>query len=118
MNLPIPATIAFRHGREELEALKFTGSPHKSLLYLSCSGISVRPGKPPAFTRLGDGHAAPESLCKDDTLPRLIDAALSGKPEDAMHESWVLRIPEERKAGETFLGGDPESFRRLWTGME
>jgi len=117
-NLKVPASISFRHGREDLEDFARTGAPEKTLLYLSTSGISVRPGKQPSFTRLGDGHAAPESLCKDDTLPRLIDAAISGKPEDALHESWALRAPEERRAGETFLGNDPEAFKRLWTGQE
>lgn len=29
-----------------------------------------------------------------------------------------MRQPEERRAGETFLGHDPESFKRLWTGQE
>ena len=37
--------------------------------------ILVRPGRPPAITKTGDSHAAPESLCRDDCLPRLIDAA-------------------------------------------
>jgi hypothetical protein len=117
-NVKVPASISFRHGREDLEDLARTGKPLKTLLYLSTSGISVRPGKQPSFTRIGDGHAAPETLCKDDTLPRLIDAAVSGKPEDALHESWVMRAPEERRAGETYLGYDPESFKRLWTGHE
>merc|ERR1719253_406688 len=117
-NVKVPASISFRHGREDLEDLARTGKPLKTLLYLSTSGISVRPGKQSSFTRIGDGHAAPETLCKDDTLPRLIDAAVSGKPEDALHESWVMRAPEERRAGETYLGYDPESFKRLWTGHE
>jgi len=114
-NLKVPASISFRNGREDLEDFARTGAPSKTLLYLSCSGISVRPGKQPSFTRMGDGHAAPETLCKDDCLPRLIDAAVSGKPEDSLHESWLLQCPEERRAGETFLGHDPESFKRLWT---
>lgn len=117
-NLKVPASISYRHGREDLEDLARTGDPTKTLLYMSTSGISVRPGKQPSFTRLGDGHAAPESLCNDDCLPRLIDAAASGKPEDSLHESWILRQPEERRAGETFLGHDPESFKRFWTGPE
>merc|ERR1719261_749392 len=117
-NLKVPASISYRHGREDLEDLARTGDPTKTLLYMSTSGISVRPGKQPSFTRLGDGHAAPESLCNDDCLPRLIDAAISGKPEDALHESWALRAPEERRAGETFLGNDPEAFKRLWTGQD
>jgi hypothetical protein len=117
-NLKMPASISFRHGREDLEDFARTGNPQKTLLYLSTSGITVRPGKQPAFTRYGDGHRAPESLCKDDTLPRLIDAAASGKPEDSLHESWAMRTPEERRAGETFLGPDPETFKRLWTGPE
>jgi hypothetical protein len=89
-----------------------------SIVYFSTTGITVRPGKPPACTRLGDGHAAPQSLCQDDCLPRLIDAAASGKPEDALHESWATRSPEERRAGEIFLGHDPESLKRFWTGAE
>merc|ERR1719217_1169406 len=116
MNLKTPASVYYRHGREDLEELQSMAAPGKSLLYLSCSGMTVRPGKPIAFTRLGDGHAAPESLCRDDCLPRLIDAAATGRPEDTLHESWFLRTPEERRAGETFLGHDPEAFRRLWTG--
>lgn len=118
VNLKVPASLSYRHGREDLEDLSRTGAPGKSFLYLSTSGISARPGKQPSFTRMGDGHAAPESLCKDDTLPRLIDAAASGKPEDSLHESWALRVPEERCAGENFLGLDPEVFKRLWTGPE
>jgi len=117
-NLKVPASISYRHGREDLEDFARTGGPTKTLLYLSTSGISVRPGKQPSFTRLGDGHAAPESLCHDDCLPRLIDAAASGKPEESLHESWVLRAPEERRAGETFLGHDPQSFKRLWIGED
>jgi hypothetical protein len=70
------------------------------------------------MTRAGDGHAAPESLCKDDCLPRLIDAAASGQPEDSLHESWILRSPEERRAAESFLGYDPEALQRLWTGAD
>lgn len=115
MNLKVPASISFRHGREDLEDFARTGASMKSLLYLSCSGISVRPGKAPAVTRGGDGHAAPESLCKDDCLPRLIDAAASGRPEDSLHESWLLRAPDERRAGESFLGYDPEAFKRFWS---
>jgi hypothetical protein len=115
-NLKTPASISYRTGREDLEDLARTGTPMKSLLYLSCSGISVRPGKPPGFTRNGDAHAAPESLCHDDCLPRLIDAAASGRPEDSLHEGWAMRSPEERRAGETFIGHDPQTFRRFWTG--
>jgi len=118
MTLKVPASLSYRHGREDLEDLSRTGAPGKAFVYLSTSGISVRPGKQPSFTRMGDSHAAPASLCKDDTLPRLIDAAASGKPEDSLHESWALRVPEERRAGENYLGLDPEVFKRLWTGPE
>merc|ERR1712232_238215 len=117
-NLKVPAAISYRHGREDLEDLARTGESMKSLLYLSVSGITVRPGKPPACTRLGDGHAAPESLCKEQCLPRLIDAAASGRPEDALHETWPVLAPQARRDGENFLGFDPESVRRFWTGEE
>jgi len=117
-NLKAPASISYRHGREDLEDFARTGAPLKCLLYLSCSGITIRPGKAPGFTRRGDGHAAPESLCTDDCLPRLIDAAASGQPEDALHESWAVRTPVDRQAGEIFLGHDPQSVQRFWTGEQ
>jgi len=117
-NLKLPATISYRHGREDLEDLIRTGGRKKAFLYLSCSGITARPGKPESYTRLGDGHAAPQSLCNEDCLPRLIDAAASGKAEDTFHESWSLLAEQERSEGEIFLGNDPESLKRFWTGAE
>jgi hypothetical protein len=116
--LKVPAAISYRHGREDLEDLARSGAESKALLYLSCSGLTVRPGKKPQFTRIGDSHAAPASLCKEDCLPRLIDAAASGKPEDALHESWAMCLPEERREAEMFLGHDPESISRFWTGEQ
>merc|ERR1719491_709331 len=113
-NIKVPSAISFRTGREDLEQLVRTAAPMQSFLYLSCSGITVRPGKPPSYTRVGDAHAGPESLCKNDCLPRLIDAAASGRPEEFFHESWASLLDEERRAGETYLGGDPESIKRFW----
>merc|ERR550514_1755341 len=115
MNLKVPAVISYRIGREQLEALAETGCPNGGvLLYLSTCGISVRPGRPPAVTRTGDSHAAPESLCKDDCLPRLIDAAASGRPEESLHASWLARMGPERRMAEAFLGYDPQGLRRFW----
>merc|ERR1719161_2632960 len=51
---------------------------------------------------------------KDDTLPRLIDAVASGKPEEALHVSWYSRIPAERRQAEAFLGYDPQGIKRFW----
>jgi len=116
MHLKTPAAISYRHGREDLEDLIRTGAAQKTFLYLSISGITVRPGKPPQCTRMGDAHAAPQSLCMNQCLPRLIDAAVSGRPEDALHETWQLLTPEERKAGENYLGHDPQGLKRFWTG--
>lgn len=116
MNLRTPAAIAFRSGREDLEALACTAPQGKCLLYLSTCGMSVRPGKPVSYTRLGDGHAAPESLCKEDCLPRLIDSAAWGQPEDAIHMSWAGLVPEARRESEAFLGYDPQNLRRFWVG--
>lgn len=39
-------------------------------------------------------------------------------PEQARYKSWVLRMPEERRAAEIFLGQDPQSLKRFWTGVE
>lgn len=116
--LKVPAAISYRHGREDLEDFARSGAKKKVLLYLACSGVNVRPGKQPAFTRLGDTHAAPESLLTHDCLPRLIDAAASESPEDALHESWPSLLSQDRRAGELFLGHDPESLKRFWTGVE
>merc|ERR1719487_1435283 len=85
------------------------------MLYLSCSGISVRPGRAPAVTRNGDGHAAPESVCKQDCINRLIDAAASGRPEEALHQSWRERVPDTRRQAEAFLGYDPSALKRFWS---
>merc|ERR550537_428994 len=116
MNLNTPSSVQYRFGREDLEELACTAPPLACFLYLSTCGMSVRPGKPVGYTRLGDGHAAPESLCKDDCLPRLMDAVMTGRPEDAFHVSWADRVPQERRDGEAFLGYDPQGLRRFWNG--
>jgi len=112
--LHVPATVFYRHGREDLERLIDTGAPGKAFLYLSNSGFQFQKGRF-MLTREGDGHAAPVSLLQNDLLPRLLDAVMSGRPEEYLHETWLDLLPPERREGEAFIGYDPHGLPRFWT---
>mmetsp|Transcript_45730 Transcript_45730/g.106157 ORF Transcript_45730/g.106157 Transcript_45730/m.106157 type:complete len:1040 (+) Transcript_45730:117-3236(+) len=112
--LRVPATVFYRHGREDLERLIDTGAPGKAFLYLSNSGFQFQKGQF-MITREGDNHAAPASLMQHDLLPRLLDAVMSGRPEEYLHETWLDLLSPARREGEAFLGYDPTGLMRFWT---
>jgi len=111
--LQVPATVYYRHGREDLERVIDTGAPGKAWLYLASSGFQFSKGQF-MCTREGDNHAAPASLFQNDLLPRLLDAVMSGKPEEYIHETWYDLIPARRREEEAYLGYDPQGLSRFW----
>mmetsp|Transcript_23685 Transcript_23685/g.54705 ORF Transcript_23685/g.54705 Transcript_23685/m.54705 type:complete len:1036 (+) Transcript_23685:35-3142(+) len=112
-HLQVPATVYYRHGREDLERVIDTGAPGKAWLYLAASGFQFSKGQF-MCTREGDDHALPATLLQDDLLPRLLDAVISGKPEEYIHESWYDLIPAKRREEEAYLGYDPQGLSRFW----
>jgi poly [ADP-ribose] polymerase 7/11/12/13 len=118
--LPKGITIVLTHGsrdatfprkRDELQELVKTGSPNKCMLYYVPDSGKLRNG---VYIREGDGHTQ-QSLVKNDCLPRLLDAAMSGVPEMHVLHTWQHFLSQDRQKAETALGlGPPGSLRRYW----
>jgi hypothetical protein len=119
-SLPSGISIVLTHGsrdetfpreRGKLQELVKTGSPNKCMLYyVPDSGVLPKGG----HTRRGDGHNQ-QSLVKNNCLPRLLDAAMSGVPEIHMLHTWQDFLTPDRQKAETALGlGPPESLRHYW----
>jgi len=118
--LPPNMTVVIAHGandevyqrpRAELEQIMQTGAPNSTLLYYTGNSGPMPCGR---LTRVGDMHNM-ESLLHYQTLPRLVDAALSpAGPEISLLESWRDRITDSRLVGEQWLGLTPELLKRFW----
>lgn len=106
-----PVQLVYRCGREALEELIKTGSPGKCFLYLSTTGFTIG-GK--RTKRVADRHDM-ESIKHDDCLPRLVDAVISGRPEQHMIETWRTLLPNERQHAEDGLGHHPQQLQRFWS---
>lgn len=121
MGLPAGAKIVIAHGsndesyrwhREDLQNLILTAAPNKCMLYYTANSGQMASG---SLTRLGDGHVM-QSLLTHDTLPRLVDAALSSVgPEMHFIRSWRQQLGDVRLEAQHFLGYSPERLRHLWT---
>jgi len=118
--LPEGVPVVLAHGandevyptnRADLERLVATGTPNCCFLYYTANSGQVSPG---VMTRGGDMHNM-ESLLHNDTLPRLIDAALSPDgPEVHMVRTWREQLREGRLQAERWLGYRPERLRERW----
>lgn len=101
--------------RAELEQIMATGAPNRTLFYYTGNSGALPGGR---LTRMGDMHNM-ESLMHYQTLPRLIDAALSNSgPELSFIQSWRDRITDGRLVGEQWLGYTPELLKRFWASSQ
>ncbi|CAE7268571.1 PARP15 [Symbiodinium sp. KB8] len=120
MRLPAAASIVLAHGsndeaylwnRGDLEELMTTGPANRCLLYYTANSGHLASG---SLTRLGDRHVM-GSILQNNTLPRLVDAALSFMgPELHLIESWRNQLSESRLEAQHWLGYSLERLRRLW----
>ena len=120
MRLPAAASIVLAHGsndeaylwnRGDLEELMTTGPANRCLLYYTANSGYLASG---SLTRLGDRHVM-GSILQNNTLPRLVDAALSPMgPELHLIESWRNQLSESRLEAQHWLGYSLERLRRLW----
>lgn len=102
------ADNTYKWTRAELEELIATVGPDKALLYLSevDEDNKTRPKS--------DGHDM-VSLLKNDLILRLVDAAATGRPEDALHMSWLQFLSPGRLAAEQALGAyKPSNITEKW----
>jgi len=123
INVVLPVPLVFRYGREDLEKLIRTGTPGMCYLYLSATGynkstmsgspVSFQPGQP--TSRLGDEHDQ-ASLRRFGCLSRLVDGAISRRPEMYMIETsthgWQMEgreldLAQRRHSVERQLGWSP-----------
>ena len=110
MRLPAAASIVVAHGsndeaylwmRGDLEELMTTGPPNRILLYYTGNSGYLASG---SLTRLGDRHVI-SSLLQNNTLPRLVDAALSPMgPELHLVQSWRSQLSDSRLEAQHYLG--------------
>jgi len=104
--------IVWPRSRADLERLAQSATPNMCFMYYTCNSGYV--GSSGGYTRKGDEHNM-LSLLAYDCLPRLIDAAISGQPEQHMYRSWLARLPPQRLSSEKWLGYSPEQLRQHWT---
>eukprot|EP00928_Gymnodinium_smaydae_P038233 TRINITY_DN26412_c0_g1_i3.p1 TRINITY_DN26412_c0_g1~~TRINITY_DN26412_c0_g1_i3.p1 ORF type:complete len:574 (-),score=114.05 TRINITY_DN26412_c0_g1_i3:219-1940(-) len=101
----------YHYERSQLESLIRTGSKNKCLLYYTANSGLLATGQ---HTREGDTHNQ-ASLLAHDTLPRLMDAALSGEcPEIYLIRTWRDRLSQQRLSAEEKLGYEPRQLHRYW----
>eukprot|EP00933_Yihiella_yeosuensis_P023088 TRINITY_DN18035_c0_g1_i1.p1 TRINITY_DN18035_c0_g1~~TRINITY_DN18035_c0_g1_i1.p1 ORF type:complete len:923 (+),score=149.94 TRINITY_DN18035_c0_g1_i1:76-2844(+) len=101
----------YHYPREHLENLMRTGSANRCFLYYTANSGQL--GANRGCTRYGDKHNM-ETLKLYDTLPRLVDAALSSEgPEVQMMRSWRDMVTNDRLEAESWLGYTP-GVRSLW----
>ena len=110
MRLPAAASIVIAHGsndeaylwqRADLEELMTTGPGNRTLLYYTSNSGYLASG---SLTRLGDRHVM-ASVLQNNTLPRLVDAALSPiGPELHLIQSWRNQLSDLRLDAQHYLG--------------
>lgn len=100
----------YSHSREYAEQVVATASENKRFLFWAGSSGRMQSGH---MSRAGDMHNM-ASLLSYDTLPRLIDAAMSNEsPELSFVRSWRGQLSDQRLGAESFLGNSLERLRRF-----
>jgi hypothetical protein len=118
--LPPDCNVVIAHGsnderypitRERLENFMSTGGENAHFLLYTGNSGQLATGQ---FSRFGDRHDM-ASLLQYDTLPRLVDAALSqDSPEMYFLRTCRERMIQERLTAEARLGYTPEALRKMW----